>query len=79
MRAGERVDITSCYGDGQPRRVADFSWSNTNIPRGCIAGYYPETNALVALSSFAIKARTPASKSIPVFLTRRNQEVVRDE
>src|SRR3546814_5043157 len=40
-----------------------------DIPRGCLAAYYPETNALVPLSSFADHARTPTSKSIPVVVT----------
>jgi len=41
-----------------------------DIPRGCLASYYPETNPLVPLESFSITARTPTSKSIPVVLTR---------
>ena len=40
-----------------------------DIPRGNIAAYYPETNPLVPLSSTAIVAGTPTSKSIPVILT----------
>jgi molybdopterin-dependent oxidoreductase alpha subunit len=69
MKAGEWVDITSLYGDGQTRRAQKFLLVAYDIPRGCIASYYPETNALVPLSSFAIGARTPTSKSIPVMLT----------
>ena len=39
-----------------------------NIPRGCVAAYYPETNPLVPLSSVAANAGTPTSKCIPVLL-----------
>ena len=39
-----------------------------DIPRGCVAAYYPETNALVPLDSVADGAGTPTSKSIPVLL-----------
>lgn len=68
-RAGDWVDITSLYGDGETRRAERFLLVEYDIPRGCLAGYYPETNPLVPLSSFAIDARTPTSKSIPVKLT----------
>ena len=39
-----------------------------DIPRGCVAAYYPETNPLVPLDSYAARARTPTSKAIPVVL-----------
>ena len=41
-----------------------------DIPAACLASYFPETNALVPLGSHAERARTPASKSIPVYLRR---------
>ncbi|MET0519676.1 MAG: FdhF/YdeP family oxidoreductase [Burkholderiaceae bacterium] len=69
MKAGEWVDITSIYDDGEERRADRFLLVEYDIPRGCLASYYPETNPLVPLSSFAITARTPTSKSIPVKLT----------
>jgi anaerobic selenocysteine-containing dehydrogenase len=78
MKAGDWVDITSVYfGDAgsDERRTADkFLLVEYDIPRGCIASYYPETNALVPLQSFAIGARTPTSKSIPVVLTLRPKD-----
>jgi len=69
MKAGDWVDITSLYGDGVERRAEKFLLVAYDIPRGNIASYFPETNALVPLQSFAIGARTPTSKSIPVKLT----------
>ncbi|RNF82684.1 FdhF/YdeP family oxidoreductase [Montanilutibacter psychrotolerans] len=66
---GDLVDITSVWPDGE-RRVEGFRLVEYDIPAGCLAAYFPETNALVPLGSHAERARTPASKSIPVRLTR---------
>lgn len=70
LAAGERVDLESLADDGMTRKVGGFLLVAYDIPRGCIASYYPETNALVALDSVAPGAGTPASKSIPVRLRR---------
>ena len=45
-----------------------FTLVEYDIPRGCLASYFPETNALVPLDSVAERAGTPTSKSIPVRL-----------
>ena len=50
------------------RRVHGFVLAAYDIPRGCLAAYYPETNPLVPLDSYAERARTPTSKAIPVVL-----------
>jgi anaerobic selenocysteine-containing dehydrogenase len=70
LRDGEHVDITSVWHDGE-RTVRDFRLVEYDIPPGCLASYFPETNALVPLDHHAERARTPASKSIPVRLHRR--------
>ena len=36
------------------------------IPKGCVATYFPEANPLVPINHVALKSNTPASKSIPV-------------
>lgn len=69
LKAGDWVDLTSIDTEGRKRRADRFLLVEYAIPRGCIASYYPETNGLVPLSSFADQARTPTSKSIPVMLT----------
>jgi anaerobic selenocysteine-containing dehydrogenase len=74
MKAGDWVDITSLWADGEHRRAEKFVLIEYDIPRGCLASYFPETNALVPLSSVAIGAGTPTSKSIPVVLTLRPQD-----
>jgi len=67
--AGDRVDIISVWHDGE-RTAHDFLLVEYDIPPGCLASYFPETNALVPLGSHADRARTPASKSIPVKLRK---------
>jgi molybdopterin-dependent oxidoreductase alpha subunit len=65
---GQWVDLVSVWDDGIERRADGFKLVEYDIPSGCISGYYPETNPLVPLDSFADKARTPTSKSIPVLM-----------
>ena len=69
--AGERVDLVSVWHDGE-REAQDFLLVEYAIPAGCVASYFPETNALVPLDHVAERAGTPASKSIPVRLRRRD-------
>src|SRR5690606_509942 len=68
--AGDRVDLESLSDDGVRRHARGFLLVAYDIPRGCLAAYYPETNPLVPLGSFADESRTPTSKSIPVRVTR---------
>jgi anaerobic selenocysteine-containing dehydrogenase len=70
LEAGERVDLISVWRDGE-REACDFLLVEYAIPVGCVASYFPETNALVPLDHHAERARTPASKSIPVRIRRR--------
>jgi molybdopterin-dependent oxidoreductase alpha subunit len=48
--------------------VSDFMLVFYDIPQGCVAGYYPETNNLISIKDFAEKSFTPAYKSVPVRL-----------
>jgi len=66
--AGMLVDITSVWHDGE-RSVQGFMLVEYDIPEGCLASYFPETNPLVPLHSVAERAGTPTSKSIPVRLS----------
>jgi len=67
-QAGARVDITSRSG-GVERELRGLKIVPYDIPRGCLAAYFPEANALVALEDFADGSRTPAYKSITVSVT----------
>jgi len=74
LRDGDWVDIRTVWDDGQERRADRFKLVAYDIPRGNLAAYYPETNPLVPLSSVALNAGTPASKSIPVVLQRSAEQ-----
>ena len=68
MKDGYFVDLHTVWDDFEERRVDGFKLVSYNIPRGCVAAYYPETNALVPLSAVATNAGTPTSKCIPVLI-----------
>ena len=69
LSEGAWVDlIGAAVDDAVVREAKGFRLVDYDIPRGCVAGYYPETNVLVPLASHALGARTPTSKSIPVRL-----------
>ena len=53
---------------GWTREAKGFTLVQFDIPRGCAAAYYPETNDLIPLSSVADKSNTPAYKSVVISL-----------
>jgi anaerobic selenocysteine-containing dehydrogenase len=65
LGAGALVDLVSHHGD-ERRRAQRFSVVPYEIPRGCAAAYFPETNVLVPLGSVARGSHQPASKSIVI-------------
>ena len=65
---GAFVAMRTIAPDGNARSVGGFRLVDYNLPRGCAAAYYPETNPLVPLSRRALRSNTPTSKSIPVVL-----------
>jgi molybdopterin-dependent oxidoreductase alpha subunit len=65
LAAGEKVDITSHWGDGE-RHAASFTVVTYAIPAGCVAAYFPEANPLVPLGSVARRSFTPTSKCVVV-------------
>src|SRR3989344_4124950 len=65
---GAWVDLVGAAPDDIERVALGFKLVDHDIPTGCVAAYYPETNVLVPLASHAVGARTPASKAIPVRL-----------
>jgi anaerobic selenocysteine-containing dehydrogenase len=64
---GLRVDLTSHF-EGETRRADGFLTVPYDIPEGCTAAYYPETNVLVPIGSVAAQSNTPAFKSIVITL-----------
>ncbi|GGI18940.1 FdhF/YdeP family oxidoreductase [Oxalicibacterium faecigallinarum] len=75
FKAGDWVDMSTVWDDGIERRANRFLIVAYDIPRGCIGAYYPETNPLVPLHSTGDICNTPTSKSIPVLLTRSQEEM----
>jgi molybdopterin-dependent oxidoreductase alpha subunit len=65
LRDNQWVDIISHF-ESETRRAARFKILPYEIPLGCAAAYYPETNVLVPLRSVADKSNQPASKSIVI-------------
>ena len=57
------VNLKSEY-KGVLREANNFKVVGYDIPKKCCATYFPETNVLVPLDSFAHTAKTPASKSV---------------
>jgi anaerobic selenocysteine-containing dehydrogenase len=72
LEHGQQVDIHSHWPNEhvQTRTAKDFTLVKYDIPRGCAAAYYPETNDLIPLSSVADKSNTPAYKSVVISLHR---------
>ncbi len=70
-QAGDRIDVAGMAQDGIERLAEDFRLVPYDIPRGCVAGYYPELNLLVPHGAFGDKSFTPTSKSILVSFRSR--------
>ena len=65
FKPNQNVRIIS-DSDGENRFVDGFKILEYEIPKGCVATYFPEANPLVPINHVALKSNTPASKSIPV-------------
>ena len=68
LSAGQPVDLTSYFDDGL-RKVEHFIVIPYDIPRRCVATYFPEANALVPVGSMAEKSECPTSKSTVVSIS----------
>ncbi len=64
---GKQVDLIGHF-KGEERIAPNFTIVEYDIPRRCLATYFPETNVLVPVDSFADKSQTPTSKSVVVSL-----------
>lgn len=65
LAPGQRVDLESEV-DGERRALRNFRTLAYDVPHGCAAAYFPEANALVPVTSYAERSRTPTFKSIPI-------------
>jgi molybdopterin-dependent oxidoreductase alpha subunit len=63
---GQTVTLVTDIDDGHDRRLGGLTLTAYQLPRGTIAGYYPECNVLVPVTHHDELSKTPASKSVPV-------------
>jgi molybdopterin-dependent oxidoreductase alpha subunit len=73
---GAVVDVIGQHDDGIERIARGFSLVSYDIPRGCVAGYYPELNCLVPLSTFGEDSFTPTSKAVIVAFRLHEKQAV---
>jgi anaerobic selenocysteine-containing dehydrogenase len=66
LSEGDMIGLETIANDGVDRRVSGLTVMAYDIPRGCIAAYYPECNPLLPLWHCAEESKVPAAKSIPV-------------
>ncbi len=69
LHEGDLVGLSTPSNDGVARKVDGLRVTPYDIPEGCIGGYYPECNPLIALSHHAKGSKVPAAKAIEVILT----------
>lgn len=69
IKKDDWVDLVSHF-ESETRRAARFKVVEYEIPVGCAAAYYPETNVLVPLRDVADKSNQPVSKSIVITVER---------
>lgn len=67
LEKGQWVDLIGHY-ELEIRRAERFKIIPYEIPSGCAAAYYPETNVLVSIRDTAVGSNQPASKSIVITL-----------
>ena len=65
LAEGDRLVIAAGIGKDS-REVSGFTAVEYPIPRGSVAGYYPELNVVIPLSFYDKQSGTPAYKGIPV-------------
>jgi molybdopterin-dependent oxidoreductase alpha subunit len=65
LKKGQWVDLISHF-ESERRRAERFKVTPYEIPVGCAAAYYPETNVLVPIQYVAEGSNQPASKSVVI-------------
>ena len=70
LKERELVNLEGDY-NGVTRKAEQFHVVKFDIPRGCCATYFPETNCLVPIDSYADRSKTPVSKFIEIRIEKR--------
>ena len=60
------IGLQTIYDDGHMRMVSGLTVLDYPLPRGAVAGYYPELNPLIPIEFVDFLSGTPAAKSVPV-------------
>lgn len=63
IRIQQVVHLTGQF-NGVTRRAESFLAIPYDIPRRCVATYFPEANVLIPIDSYAKESKTPASKKV---------------
>jgi len=66
LESGQKIAVETIAGDGVERRLTGLTVLDYPMPRGAVAGYYPELNPLLPLDYYDRISGTPAAKSVPV-------------
>ncbi|MCR6670181.1 FdhF/YdeP family oxidoreductase [Devosia ginsengisoli] len=66
LESGQKIALETIATDGVERRIAGLTVLDYPMPRGAVAGYYPELNPLLPLDYYDRISGTPAAKSVPV-------------
>lgn len=66
LKPDDLVALVTDSDDGVDRRVPGLRVVPYDLPRGAVAGYYPELNVLAPLDRHDLASGTPAYKGIPV-------------
>lgn len=74
LQDGMMVDLSSHF-QGQERKAYGFRVVAYNIPKRCVATYFPETNVLIPRDHQADLSHTPASKSVVITVSRSQENV----
>jgi molybdopterin-dependent oxidoreductase alpha subunit len=70
LKSGDTVTLSTVADDDVERSLSELQVVAYDIPRGSIAGYYPECNGLIPLWHYAEGSKVPAAKSIPVRISK---------
>ena len=74
LAEGDLIDLGAAFDESGERVVRAFTIVARDIPPGCLAAYYPETNVVIALDDHDQRSGTPAYKSAPVRVRRHQAE-----
>jgi len=71
LKERDVVNLSNTHG-GVIRTAEKFIVVKYNIPRQCVATYFPEANVLVPIKSKAVKSKTPTSKSVIIKIEKNH-------